>query len=210
MKQWIVVVVCVFSCVMMHSQREFKGGILAGPIASQISGDGLGGWDKIGFSAGAWVSVPFSEKSAMTISMKYITKGSRTKRDTLTFNMFAYHLNYIDVPVLYSYRVVRKKSSINFNIGPYAGVLLKQKVVANGYDYPVNPPFRAFDIGASLGVTWWLGEKFFFDLSSASSVLPTRPAPNATNQYSFYEKGNYNQTLQFMLGLRFGGDRSTE
>lgn len=210
MKQWIVVLVSGFSCVIALGQREFKGGIMAGPVASQISGDGLGGWDKIGFAAGAWVSIPFSEKSEMTISMKYITKGSRTKRDTLTNNMFAYHLNYIDVPVLYSYRVVRKKSSFNLNIGPYAGVLLKQKIVANGYDYAVIPPFSGFDVGASVGITWWLGEKFFFDLSSASSLLPTRPAPNATNQYSFYEKGNYNQTLQFLLGLRFGGDKATE
>lgn len=210
MKQWIVVLVSGFSCVIALGQREFKGGIMAGPVASQISGDGLGGWDKIGFAAGAWVSIPFSEKSEMTISMKYITKGSRTKRDTLTNNMFAYHLNYIDVPVLYSYRVVRKKSSFNLNIGPYAGVLLKQKIVTNGYDYAVIPPFSGFDVGASVGITWWLGEKFFFDLSSASSLLPTRPTPNATNQYSFYEKGNYNQTLQFMLGLRFGGDKSAE
>ncbi len=201
--------VLIGSSIVFFGQREFKGGLLAGPVASQISGDGLGGWDKMGFAAGAWVSMPLSEKMALNISMKYIMKGSRTKRDTLDFNMFAFHLNYIDVPVLFSYRVIGKRTSLDVNIGPYAGVLLKQKIVSNGYDYEVNPPFRGFDIGASAGVTWWLGEKFFFDLSLATSILPTRPAPVVVNKGSYYEYGNYNQTLQFALGLSFGGGGKT-
>lgn len=210
MKRLFLLVALIVSTSVVFAQRQFKGGILAGPVASQISGDGLGGWDKMGFSAGAWVSMPLSEKMALNISMKYITKGSRTKRDTLDFNMFAYHLNYIDVPVLLSYRVLGKRTSLDVNIGPYAGVLLNQKIVSNGYDYEVNPPFRGFDVGASIGVTWWLGERFFFDLSMASSIIPTRPAPVVVNPASYYEYGNYNQTLNFTLGLSFGGGSSND
>ena len=64
-------------------KRNFKGGLIAGAVTSQISGDGLGGWDKFGLAAGAWVNVPFSDRASATMSMKYINKGSRTKRDTL-------------------------------------------------------------------------------------------------------------------------------
>jgi hypothetical protein len=204
MKRFLLVCLVLMSSLFALSQRNFKGGILAGPVASQMSGDGLGGWDKVGFSAGAWVSMPLSEKMALNLSMKYITKGSRTKRDTLNFNTFAYHLNYIDVPVLFSYRVLGRKTSLDVNVGPYFGVLLKQKIVSNGYDYEINPAFKSFDFGASGGITWWMGERFFFDFSLATSIIPTRPAPVVVNKASYYEYGNYNQSVHFTLGWSFG------
>lgn len=204
MKRFVLAVLLVACSLLSWSQRQFKGGILAGPVASQMSGDGMGGWDKIGFTAGAWVSMPFSEKAALNISLKYITKGSKTKRDTINFNSFAYHLNYIDVPLLLSYRAVGKRTALDVNLGPCIGVLVKQKIVSNGYDYELNPPFRSFDIAAAGGVTWWLSEHFFFDLSFTTSIIPARPAPEVVNKTNYYEYGNYNQTINFTLGLSFG------
>jgi hypothetical protein len=37
----------------------------------------------------------------------------------------------------------------------------------------------------------------------SSSVLPTRPNPAQVNPLSYYEKGNYNQTLQLLLSKGF-------
>ncbi len=205
MKKLVVILFVLGFSLWVNGQNEFKGGIMAGPVVTQISGDGLGGWDKLGFAAGAWVSMPLSEALRFNIQMKYTTKGSRTKRDTLNNNSFAYHLNYIDVPLLLSYRLPFKRSQLSLNVGPYAGVLVKQKIVSNGYDYAVNPPFEQYDIGASIGLTWWLGERFFMDISTSSSVLPTRPAPLVVNKGSYYEQGNTNQMIQFILGLQVGG-----
>lgn len=192
-----------------EAQRDFQGGILAGPMFSQISGDGLGGWDKLGFAGGAWINIPFSERNGLNISMKYVMKGSRTKRDTLNFNSFAFVLNYIDMPILFNHSFALKKSNFRWFAGPYAGVLLNQKVVANGITYSVpeastGPDFESYDIGIMGGISWWPTSKFFVELSTSTSILPTRPAPLVVNKSSYYEQGNYNQTLQLMLGLRFG------
>ena len=186
------------------SKRNFKGGVVVGGVTSQISGDGLGGWDKFGMTAGAWVNVPFSERASATMSMKYINKGSRTKLDTLTFNTFAYHLNYIEVPIWFSYAPSKKEPDrLVINFGPYASYLLNQKIVSNGFDYEVNPPFESLDIGLELGVSFWITPKFSVNLMSSSSVLPTRPNPAQVNPLSYYEKGNYNQTLQLLLAKGF-------
>lgn len=183
--------------------RIFKGGLLAGAVTTQISGDGLGGWDKFGMAAGAWVSVPFSERSSATMTMKYINKGSRTKRDTINFNTFGYYLNYIEVPLWFSYRVSRKSESrLLISGGPVVGLLLNQKIIANGYDYVVDPPFERFDIGLELGVSYWLTPSFGVHIMSSSSVIPTRPNPSQVNPI-YYEKGNYNQTLQLLLSVAF-------
>ncbi|MDP5075627.1 MAG: PorT family protein, partial [Flavobacteriales bacterium] len=69
-----------------NAQQAFKAGISFGMTTSQISGDGLGGWDKFGITGGAFVSAPLSSKNGFRIGLNYADKGSRTKRDTLNFN----------------------------------------------------------------------------------------------------------------------------
>jgi len=197
----------VHTCIAQEEtkqKRNFKGGLLAGAVTTQISGDGLGGWDKFGMAAGAWVSVPFSERSSATMTMKYINKGSRTKRDTINFETFGYYLNYIEVPLWFSYRVSRESESrLLISGGPVVGFLLNQKTISNGYDNVVDPPFESFDIGLELGVSYWLTPSFGVHIMSSSSVIPTRPNPGQTNKGSYYEKGNYNQTLQLLLSVAF-------
>jgi hypothetical protein len=179
------------------SRRNFKGGLVAGGVTSQISGDGLGGWDKFGFTAGAWVSVPFTEQLSAAMSMKFINKGSRTKLDTLTYNTFGYYLNYVEVPIWLCYSVSKKEpGKMVVNLGPYAGYLFKQKIISNGFDYVVNPPFENIDIGIEAGVSFWITPKFSVNFMTSTSVLPTRPNPSQVNKTNYYEMGNYNQTLQ--------------
>ena len=197
----------VHTCIAQEEtkqKRNFKGGLLAGAVTTQISGDGLGGWDKFGMAAGAWVSVPFSERSSATMTMKYINKGSRTKRDTINFETFGYYLNYIEVPLWFSYRVSKKSDSrLVLNVGPCIGFLLNQKIKQNGVDREIDPSFEKLDVGLELGISYWLTPSFGAQIIGATSVLPTRPNPGQTNPGSYYERGNYNQTLQLLLSVAF-------
>jgi hypothetical protein len=197
--------------LLLMAQREFKGGLMAGGVTSQISGDGLGGWDKFGLVGGAWVEVPFSDRMALNVAMKYVNKGSRTKADSVSFQTFGYYLNYIDVPLLLTCSLKPAKGIKNIDIllGPTVGVLLNQKIVSNGFEFDVNPPFRKYEVGAELAIRAWLGEVLHLQGALFSSVLPTRPNPSQVNQNSYYERGNYNQVIQLTLGLRIGGRSDT-
>lgn len=183
----------------MWSQQAFNAGIALGMTTSQISGDGLGGWDKFGFTGGAYVNAPFSSKNGLRIGLFYSEKGSRTKRDTLNFNTFSYRLNYIEVPVQWSYQ----NGPFTFLSGLYYGQLIKQEILANSLTYPVNPSFRNFDAGLCVGAVVQLGDHLFIEGKFSSSILPTRPSPNFANPNSYYEKGNYNQVLHFLVGRNF-------
>ncbi len=202
----------ILSAQTILAQREFKGGLMAGGVTSQISGDGLGGWDKFGLVGGAWVEIPLSDRMGLNMSMKYINKGSRTKVDSVSFQTFGYYLNYIDVPLLLTYRVnsASQKNPVDLLLGPSVGILLNQKIVSNGFEVEVNPPFRNFEIGAELAFRAWLGRSVFGQLAIATSVLPTRPNPSQVNKLSYYESGNYNQSIQLTIGLRLGGNSAAE
>ena len=190
---------CAFCACSVHAQQAFKAGVSFGMTTSQISGDGLGGWDKFGLTGGAFVSAPFSSKNGFRIGLYYTEKGSRTKRDTLTYNTFAYRLKYIEVPVQFSFQ----NGPITILSGLYYGRLIKQDILSNGAPYAVNPAFRNYDIGIALGATLQLGDHFFIEGRFSTSVIPTRPSPNFANPNSYYEKGNYNQVLNFLIGRNF-------
>jgi len=183
----------------VHAQQAFNAGIAIGMTTSQISGDGLGGWDKFGITGVAYVNAPFNKKNGLRIGLYYSEKGSRTKRDTLNFNTFSYRLNYIEVPVQWSYQ----NGPFTFLSGLYYGRLIKQEILSNKVPFAVNPAFRNYDIGLCVGALLQLGDHLFVEGKFSTSVIPTRPSPNFANPNSYYEKGNYNQVLHFLIGRNF-------
>lgn len=196
--KYITILLALFS-LSAEAQQSFKAGLSFGMTTSQISGDGLGGWDKFGLTGGAFVSAPLSKKNGFRIGLNYADKGSRTKRDTLNFNTFAFRLRYIEVPVQYTFQ----NGPFTFLSGLYYGRLIRQDILANSLTYDVVPAFRNYDIGVAFGATLQMGEHFFIEGRFSSSVVPTRPSPNFANPNSYYERGNYNQVLYFLIGRNF-------
>lgn len=195
----IALLLAALLSIRASGQQSFSAGLSVGMTTSQISGDGLGGWDKFGLTGGAYVDAPLSSRNGLRMGIYYSDKGSRTKRDTLNFNVFAYRLKYIEVPVQYSFQ----NGPFAFLTGLYFGRLIKQDILSNGASYDVSPAFRNYDFGIALGTTLRLGDHFFIEGKFTTSVIPTRPSPNFANPNSFYEKGNYNQVLYFLIGRNF-------
>lgn len=196
---WLRALLLCLLPYQVFGQAEFSGGLIAGGVASQVSGDALAGWDKYGFTGGAYVHVAYNESWGTWIGMQYMAKGSAKQADPDNgdFNQFSLILNYIEMPVM----VTRLKGSWRFGLGPSVGLLISQKQEFNGIEYPLNPEFRTFDISGAISVVRNLGDKFSIELRGNTSIIPTRPAPAVANPLSYYEQGNYNQVL--MLGLQY-------
>jgi hypothetical protein len=186
------------------AQKKFQGGFYAGGTTSQISGDGLGGWNKFGLNAGAFVQVAFGEKSGLSLGIDYAMRGSKKPADTNNgdYLVFEYRLNYIDLPVLYKQQFGEK---IELGIGPVVGLLTKQKTWDNSTNNEIDLqyPFNKLDFSGAFTASYLITPKLFFELRSQSSLLPARKAPDkgATNKY--YTAGNYNQMLQLNIGWKF-------
>ncbi|MFN8776037.1 MAG: porin family protein [Flavobacteriales bacterium] len=196
---WIIVIPGFLLCTLVQAQKKFEAGLWLAPVTSQVSGDGLGGWDKFGVSGGAWVRTRLNERWNITGGLQYTPKGSRTEQDTITFQTFGYYLNYIEMPITAGYTLKQWE----FQLGATAGVLLNQEIRTNSVNVDVNPPFRSYEIGGVAGVMYSISEKLGVGVRFSSSILPVRPAPNFTNRFSYYERGNYNQVVHFLLQYRF-------
>lgn len=198
----IVLFVFNATSVWIHAQEEpapqrFKMGLKFGPMTSQMSGDGLGGFDKFGAVAGAQVRATINERNSVSLGMEYMSKGSRAPIDTINHTTFAYRLHYIQIPINWHYSYSNR---LQFHGGLYAGYLIHQSVMANKLVYSITeyggqPGFNSWDLGAQCGVQFVLNDNNGLIIDFGQSILPIRDNPAQTNQYSFYEGGNYNSTL---------------
>jgi hypothetical protein len=184
-----------------ENSRRFDLGYFLGPSSSQMSGDGLGGFDKFGGTAGLSLRANISDRSNLLLSMGFISKGSRAPLDTLTRNVFAYRLNYIQIPITWQ---IHWNERINVHLSPYAAYLIHQSVMFNKEtssvsEYGGQPAFNDWDFGINAGIGFVLSDNSSLVFEYGQSVVPIRPNPSQANQFSYYERGNYNSTVALML-----------
>lgn len=184
-----------------ENSRRFDLGYFLGPSSSQMSGDGLGGFDKFGGTAGLSLRANISDRSNLLLSMGFISKGSRAPLDTLTRNVFAYRLNYIQIPVTWQ---IHWNHKIDVHLSPYAAYLVHQSVMSNKYSYTLSeyggqPAFNDWDFGINAGIGIVLSYNTSLVFEYGQSIVPIRPNPAQANQFSYYERGNYNSTVSLML-----------
>lgn len=199
---WIkhfVVLTFLVTAFATRAQQVFQPSIYAGISATQMSGDGLGGWNKIGGMIGANVHLASKTNWSASLGLQYIQKGSRAKLDSVTNASYAFHLNYFEVPICATYHYKK----IKFNIGVTAGALVYQQLISNGYNYEIAPPFLAYEIGGLAGLEYQINDHFSVLGRIGASILPVREAPSAEYFDRYYQKGNFNQSLQFALMYNF-------
>jgi len=82
-------------------QEGFSARALVGFNASQIRGDELAGYDKVGLAVGVQMSYPLKEKLDLGIEMLFSQKGSQAKIGFgAPIDVQRTTLNYIEIPVI--------------------------------------------------------------------------------------------------------------
>lgn len=132
----------------------FEGGVVAGLVMSQVHGDYLGGFNKIGFTGGPELHVNFTQSWFMSMEMLFIQKGSRST--PLNNNGYTYLLrfNYVEVPLLINYN---DKNQLIFQAGIAYGRLFDAKEEINGYDYDDDSGFFNDELSYVVGGTFLVG-----------------------------------------------------
>jgi Outer membrane protein beta-barrel domain len=86
------------------AQARFRGGAVFGLSASQIDGDQLAGYDKLGLTGGLRVSSRLKKRSAASLEILFSQRGAQTEliKDKYTPN-YSLTLNYVEVPLQWHY-----------------------------------------------------------------------------------------------------------
>jgi hypothetical protein len=193
--RYLVLPFILLACFLQA--QEFRGGILAGLAASEISGDRLEGPNKAGFYLGAFVNRYFSPVSSFQMELDFIQKGSRENPDsTNNFRSYLLRLNYVEMPVHYKFDF-HPRGTVEGGLS--LGVLVHSYEAADGYEWVSGSDFDPFDLSFNVGLYYTLLEKLRINVRYSNSVLPVRPhSGGATWRLN---KGQYNEVLSFVLFL---------
>ena len=189
--------------------QRFEGGLRAGLVASEVSGDNLGGPNKLGWFASAYTFTPVAENVSMKLEIMYITKGSRSvPTEQNDFMEYTFHLQYVEVPVLvlmdisqYSQSPVLEK--LILHAGLSGSVLVGHREQEFGIDVPVSEveSFHPAELNILLGFSYPLTERMNFHFGFSNSLTPIRPHSGRSKVW--YNRGQYNTLWTFGISYNF-------
>ena len=192
-----LIFICIFSLFLSSYcyGQNFKAGLIAGVSTSQISGDQLGGFNKLGIKFGASVNHFINSASRGQLALYYIDKGSNDVNSD-----FRIDLSYIET----SWCVQKTSKGFIYEGGLLFGVLLDGKTFdIYGYEDTQKNDFHKFDIGAKLAAGIKLKPQLtmFWELSNSIPFFPIQKHPGGTT-YGL-NKGKYNSILSFSFRYLF-------
>lgn len=185
----------IFLCGFLNIQgQEFGGGITLGASTSQVSGDQLGGFNKIGLLTGVFTNIKIKKKLVIQFEITLIQKGSRNP-NIQENNINEISLNYIETPVMI--KLLQKKGT-SIELGFLPAILLN----GNIYDFYgkinyIDPQFKDYDLGVFAGFNYPLNEKINLNSRISNSITPIRN--HASNTTFGINKGQYNTILSFAI-----------
>lgn len=175
--------------------QHFSAGFVGGLAATQVDGDGYGGYDKAGPIGGVWVGTRINTTLYWRFELKYIQKGSfaKTSEDGDWFRM---RLHYFELPILIGYRFGN-----SFNaIGGISGGYLAKATEKNRYsEIPeeLTKLFHSIEVAGKAGIEYNQSEHWAFSVIFSYSIFPIRTF-DVTIPAS-WKKGQYNQVLELVV-----------
>lgn len=199
----LLLCLALFSATHAWSQATFRAGLTAGLATTQVHGDAISGFNKLGFSGGLLVDISGKGRFSGGFEMIYLQKGSRkpANPENGDFTTWGYTFHYIDVPVLLTYHF----DAFYVQAGIYGGFLIAGERVFDGSPYEIeSPEMRRYDLGVAGGVGIDITEHLAANLRYSNSVVPIRKAPDGASITRFYDAGMLNIVAQLALVYRLG------
>ncbi len=175
---------CIFiflAVSTLTAQKGFDLSLAMGFNASQIAGDQLAGFDKLGVNAGLKIAYRLQEKMDINLEMLFSQKGSIAKRRFVPTggNRLNTTLTYIDFPVYVTYNDWYQNTGDYFKVGIHGGLsysyLLGRRLNNERIE---SDDLKNFDLMALLGVHYSFNEKWTLMVRYSNSFIRIYQNPN--------------------------------
>ncbi|MDG2363487.1 MAG: outer membrane beta-barrel protein [Flavobacteriales bacterium] len=173
---------------------QFNGGLIGGATASQIHGDGIGGFNKVGLHLGATIEIGWAENKNIQIGIVYNQKGSKKPPNPTAgdYETWRYRFTYIDIPITTSYSY----GIFDLMIGLQPSVLLAAEEDFYGGWLPTGLPIKEYDLGGVLGIRTVYGDHSHVFARVTQSILAIAPRPETPTGTPRWNNRMLNMTVE--------------
>jgi len=188
------------------AQESFNAGILAGINASQVNGDGYGGFNKAGILVGLFSNIDISQKLNMQLEINFSQKGSRRnpKTDEGDTDFFLLRMNYIEIPIMLRTDYKRFK----FEGGLYYSQLVNYHLEDELGEFDIPEELNQFnnnDIGFLFGVYFNFTESLLMNWRYSNSLIDFREFDSGGS--FLFNTGMFHHYMSINLRYVFYGEQ---
>ena len=187
-----IVILCGILTKSIHAQ-SFGGGIIAGASTSQVAGDLLGGFNKIGFLTGAYTNLNVKENISFQFEITYIEKGSKNP-NIHKKNIAEITLSYVEVSISIN---LQQKENLGVEVGILPAFLINAEMNDYFSEIEIDPAFEKYDFGLFAGINYHLTDNIILNTRISNSIIPIRP--HVSGARNGWNKGQYNTVLSFAI-----------
>lgn len=199
-------VAVLFFISVKSGAQNIRGEFISGFNMTQVDGDEVVGYRKIGFNGGAGAALPLGKNWYVSIETLLSQKGAYKKypQNSTNLNLPYYdlRLNYAEIPLMIHYN---DKDQITAGLGVSYGKLVGMKEVEHGSEIDwstTTGPYNSDDYNIILDFRFRAIWKVYFNFRYAYSMskIRVRDYDNGTNIWS---RDQYNNLLSFRLVFMF-------
>jgi hypothetical protein len=190
--------------------QAFHGGLEAGFVASEVSGDNLAGPNKPGLYVAAYTFTSITSSSDLMLKIMYIQKGSRSiPTEKNNFNEYKFYLQYLEVPLIYQFDIspftnMQYIERLKIHSGLSVSVLVNHFESENGstnFQPGEKADFHPAELNLLVGFSFPLSPSIDFRFGFSNALTPLRP--HAGGRKIWYNQGQYNTAWTFGLTWLF-------
>ncbi len=163
--------------------QKFGASLLVSGNLSQLEGDNLSGFNKIGFQGGMLINYDLNKKKGLYAGFLYSQKGSSTgtiKNSTITPQSISLH--YLSMPIQYYLNEWWEKDQqdhiLRVNMGPIISRLVQVQSTNSFFDNATED-FNKWDLALSIGLSYRLSKKLDLIVSYERSITKVYQIPNS-------------------------------
>ncbi len=170
----------------LSAQQGFDLWAVGGFNAAQIAGDGLAGYDKIGFQAGLKLAYPLEDKWELDLEILFAQKGSRASTAQLLMgSRQTTSLDYLELPVYVTYNDWYQESEGYYKVGLHAGLsagYLFSAKTRNSLVVDQLENFKDFDYSAIIGAFYAFNKRWSVTVRYTNSFIKIYKNENLTTE----------------------------
>jgi len=167
MKEFILLLLVLSFSLITSAQelpeRRFEAGLIGGFNMSQLDGDHLIGFNKIGINAGGRVSAVLGKKLRLNMELLYSQHGSsRSTTDNFSSSFEKIRLNFVKAPIFISYEEWRFHAYAGLSYNRLINYFVED---LSGADVTDLIEFNPDTFHFLIGTTFYFNEKWGLDIN---------------------------------------------
>lgn len=188
--------------------QSFNAGLLAGANFSQVDGDSYFGYNQLGWTAGVFVNLPFSDYFSGQMELRYSLMGAHSSVKEVreyNYNPYDLRLHYIEIPLMLRcnlgfFRIGSKRLDfITLEAGASLDLRMKATEDVDGDFQVTTRRWNFFSATGNVGLHFAITKHLGIGARFMYSVVPSRFTGNPGWFYNQY----YNKVIQATVTYTF-------